>query len=823
MRNQNKRRERKKGSQWLILVLLCLSLWSNKAKAADDYIETNVKALAKYGLEDFVEHLVKDGNQAYCSTNQIYRDGFTNAENQEMELVVNKAEIPLMRNQNYLPERLNAAETYYGYKAINDENDPDGEEMLRQSAAVVKMMTPQVECAMKILQLYYIRSTCIEGWGERTGKAENNCVNLYKDGEKIGKSDYTIRELADRIVDVEVKNPLTDKMVFCEKVVITERDKWEKERKALEELPLAIDNQYRTGYIVESVKICPVQSEGTCSNPVYYHPYASGYNSCNWSKVEDQIRIYPFKYPDLFSNKNFCDQDSFGYPNDCERDINQMYLNASLEYVDPAQNNALFIQEPGEQKRVAQKVIETRQDMAGVAKVIEVDSEKNLINCFNCDNKLSQALVKIINATDKNNDFFTKYLNGNGAGLVCGDARIGEQSEEIKTSAYNQEVYESEKKLGPLKPRFNEWCCARWEIVNGKRVCVESYSTLAKVNYWIVAPQGNELKTIEENILGEFYTTATYEKFQNQDSRWNRRLAMQKVATKGGATVPLTIIGGGPITNIFIVQESLYLKSDKNKSLYAILAGCENINNYFLGRCGGGVTSGRPGTSGPGGTSSGTPPSGGKIPPVIIGEEQSFKVVPTIYDFANEPDSSSCYVGDGRAGYAKALECGCVYGDCLATMRKQQSCPWCNGCSCAFIRDVTLQGTGFMKDGTLVRYTGGYVTTEEWKKNPLQLGAGGSVVAFRTFASDPGVLPYGTVLYIPRLDGLTLPNGQKHDGCLIATDTGSAIKGNRIDVFVFNRAAVNGPLSFLASGQSVDAVKNAAKCRGIDYSVAIGF
>ena len=46
-------------------------------------------------------------------------------------------------------------------------------------------------------------------------------------------------------------------------------------------------------------------------------------------------------------------------------------------------------------------------------------------------------------------------------------------------------------------------------------------------------------------------------------------------------------------------------------------------------------------------------------------------------------------------------------------------------------------------------------------------------VVGRTIAVDPKVIPYGTKVYIPQLDKV-----------FIAEDCGSAIKGNRIDIFM---------------------------------------
>ncbi|HRI20464.1 MAG TPA: 3D domain-containing protein, partial [Panacibacter sp.] len=61
------------------------------------------------------------------------------------------------------------------------------------------------------------------------------------------------------------------------------------------------------------------------------------------------------------------------------------------------------------------------------------------------------------------------------------------------------------------------------------------------------------------------------------------------------------------------------------------------------------------------------------------------------------------------------------------------------------------------------------------------------LIPFRTIAVDNKNIPYGTVIYIPKVKGkmIELPNGEKveHDGYFFAGDTGGAIKKNHVDVF----------------------------------------
>ena len=56
-------------------------------------------------------------------------------------------------------------------------------------------------------------------------------------------------------------------------------------------------------------------------------------------------------------------------------------------------------------------------------------------------------------------------------------------------------------------------------------------------------------------------------------------------------------------------------------------------------------------------------------------------------------------------------------------------------------------------------------------------------VAMRTVATDPRVIPRRTRLFIRETVGLRLADGSIHDGYWYASDTGGAIRGQKIDLF----------------------------------------
>lgn len=133
----------------------------------------------------------------------------------------------------------------------------------------------------------------------------------------------------------------------------------------------------------------------------------------------------------------------------------------------------------------------------------------------------------------------------------------------------------------------------------------------------------------------------------------------------------------------------------------------------------------------------------------------------------------------------------------------------CNFC------EASLEGTAYVKDssGTITvinfaksgdssfvncrackKYASSKLKVESWGRTlwTKSEGFGDGVknyrlIPFRTIAVDKNVIPYGTVIYIPKVKGKTvdLPGGEQaiHDGYFFAGDTGGAIKKNHIDVF----------------------------------------
>jgi 3D (Asp-Asp-Asp) domain-containing protein len=128
------------------------------------------------------------------------------------------------------------------------------------------------------------------------------------------------------------------------------------------------------------------------------------------------------------------------------------------------------------------------------------------------------------------------------------------------------------------------------------------------------------------------------------------------------------------------------------------------------------------------------------------------------------------------------------------------------GKSCAPIADVSrefaaqlsLQGTGKLRDGRVLNWWGPcscerspcfQVVKNQWGT----AGNGRTLQPFRTVAVDRSLIKLGSLLYVPALEGRTMPGRQPwggfvHDGCVVADDTGGGIRGQQIDLFVGRKA-----------------------------------
>jgi 3D (Asp-Asp-Asp) domain-containing protein len=110
------------------------------------------------------------------------------------------------------------------------------------------------------------------------------------------------------------------------------------------------------------------------------------------------------------------------------------------------------------------------------------------------------------------------------------------------------------------------------------------------------------------------------------------------------------------------------------------------------------------------------------------------------------------------------------------------------------INYASTNDSNYVDCRTCKHYSNSKLNVERWGRTKWIItdGYGNGVqqfklIPYRTIAVDPKKIPYGSVIYIPSMNGLIFEqrDGSKliHDGYFFAGDTGSAIHDDHIDIF----------------------------------------
>jgi 3D (Asp-Asp-Asp) domain-containing protein len=187
-------------------------------------------------------------------------------------------------------------------------------------------------------------------------------------------------------------------------------------------------------------------------------------------------------------------------------------------------------------------------------------------------------------------------------------------------------------------------------------------------------------------------------------------------------------------------------------------------------------------------------------PPTETGPRQLGQFTITFYYVVGEDEVATKAVAanENHGSEADGTELAAITPDLVTLYAGGGACEPIAEVSKPFAQQLAVQGTGKLRDGRVINIWGACnckhtpcfkVTQAQWGT----AGTGRPLQPFRTVAVDPKVVKLGSLLYVPLLEGRTMPGrqpwgGYVHDGCVIADDTGGHIAGNRLDLFVGRRA-----------------------------------
>lgn len=146
----------------------------------------------------------------------------------------------------------------------------------------------------------------------------------------------------------------------------------------------------------------------------------------------------------------------------------------------------------------------------------------------------------------------------------------------------------------------------------------------------------------------------------------------------------------------------------------------------------------------------------------------------------------------------------------------------------SFFEAVCVQGSGALARGGTVSFakrdcacaevcprTGQRICFEalDARSYPWGRGASGKAIApLRTIAADTTVLPMGTAVYIPELEGAPGANGAPSDGCFVVEDRGLKVQGEHVDIFTGDPAQTRVLNERVPSNRGVTIIVDAPRC-----------
>ncbi|MBK7579948.1 MAG: hypothetical protein IPI67_07045 [Myxococcales bacterium] len=193
---------------------------------------------------------------------------------------------------------------------------------------------------------------------------------------------------------------------------------------------------------------------------------------------------------------------------------------------------------------------------------------------------------------------------------------------------------------------------------------------------------------------------------------------------------------------------------------------------------------------------------GGKLEGKVLGKFRN-----TYYDFPSEADhrGPSVALKNAKCETIKEVPKGfyeavCVQGS--GTLTGGQTVSFAKrDCECAAVCSKTNQKICF--------------DALDPKQFPYGRGATGApITPLFTVAVDSDVIPLGTTIYIPELDGMPrdAESSGLHDGCFLAQDRGLRVKGKHVDVFTGGTGMTRLWNKLAPSNDGVTVVLESPKC-----------
>lgn len=149
----------------------------------------------------------------------------------------------------------------------------------------------------------------------------------------------------------------------------------------------------------------------------------------------------------------------------------------------------------------------------------------------------------------------------------------------------------------------------------------------------------------------------------------------------------------------------------------------------------------------------------------------------------------------------------------------------------AFHDAVCMQGSGRLASGTTISFarrdcscaarcprSGQHICFDALSAKRFPWGRGATGAAIQPMVSvavDSAIIALNTPIYIPAYVGIELPDGREHDGCFLAQDRGSGVRGRHVDVFAGTPAMTRRYNRMVPSNRGVRVFTGVARCEAL--------
>ncbi len=472
--------------------------------------------------------------------------------------------IPVLRDQNRLPQLKRSLEDFYGYREPSVDNNYNLAEM--RSSAINSLLSNNQRCVQSAISLIQRKQMC--------DKLEDpSACALYE--TKVPETNLTVKQLLDAYTAYSSSASPTGEVYHhdvCTKIISGPDTEL---RRGMMNLPLQIQNAYRLAFLVTTIRTA-VPSSSTMLN-LFQHPKRGPINVAPDPK--HVVIVTAFKVPDITTNKGTIE----GEPESGDTEFNDPAL-LTRDVLTPSKITQKLNKDGDEERK---KLLTMGRYVSSIPqddKTMEIECKLEGIGGQQCLDATTGALVDIINAqslieaqngklTEEQKKEMTQTQREQLFKLDCDDETpfdtvdyifdpasldpLKDPGRVFKTDwgvAILENLFTDQTHMVPpgnpasaLNPMYadtnnNKTGGWHWGLKSVFYVTKDNAGAFGKsepartVKHFIVYPEGYDLKTVEAVMSGTFFSSNQIADLRDKSDQYqNFEIKDDKITFTGGS------------------------------------------------------------------------------------------------------------------------------------------------------------------------------------------------------------------------------------------------------------------------------------------------